>query len=129
MQVGEREGETGSGDQPAPVDPRGTGRGRVGDPSLTVQASLPPCRHKDGDLGRYGMNIRTQWMVGFAVALVASTGCTSASADAAGHPTRASAWPRPYRLGGDGTTDAIYSYPGAIRHTVWVDIGMDQDGD
>jgi X-Pro dipeptidyl-peptidase len=81
------------------------------------------------------MNIRAQWMVasavGLAVALVASTGCTSASAstDAARHPTRASAGPRPYRLGGDGTTDAIYSYPDAIRHTVWVDIGMDQDGD
>ena len=35
----------------------------------------------------------------------------------------------PYRLGSDGTTSAVYSYAGAIRETVWVDIGLDQDGD
>jgi X-Pro dipeptidyl-peptidase len=34
-----------------------------------------------------------------------------------------------YRLGSDGTTAPIYSYTKAIRETVWVDIGLDQDGD
>ena len=35
----------------------------------------------------------------------------------------------PYRLGSDGTTAPVYSYVKAIRETVWVDIGLDQDGD
>lgn len=35
----------------------------------------------------------------------------------------------PYRLGGDGTTRAVYSYADAVRETVWVDIGLDQDHD
>ena len=34
-----------------------------------------------------------------------------------------------YRLDSAGLTTPVYSYPGAVRETAWVDIGMDQDGD
>jgi X-Pro dipeptidyl-peptidase len=54
----------------------------------------------------------------------------AASLVAIGTPTAVAAAAAPaYRLGSDGTTAPIYSYTKAIRETVWVDIGLDQDGD
>jgi X-Pro dipeptidyl-peptidase len=75
---------------------------------------------------------RTRWnrvglVAAAALTLVASTGCVSTPTSHQASPP--SAGPRSYQLDGDGTTGAVYSYPQATRETVWVDIGMDQDGD
>ena len=70
------------------------------------------------------MRARTRVIVAAVVAVTAGVG---ADRLVAAH-RRASA-AGSFRLGRDGTTAPIDSYARAIRETVWVDLGVDQDGD